>query len=264
MTRKSKRILAELALAIALFVGFPMVSSAQELTVSFTTTNIANGEYSPRHIVAVWVKRENGQYVKTLLVYAAELKNYLTKWNGNSGGDRTDAVSGATLPTHRSHTVKWNMKNFLGQTVSDGSYKLCMEITSNDAAGPYREIPFTLNGSNFSLVPENASNFSNIKLDFNNGKTGFYPEKENEFKVTVLSNGSAGQLRAEVESAIGSEVTFTLYSINMQFLGSTKKQLKVGANMVELDRLVNGLAPGNYIVIASSKEQSTSHKITIK
>jgi len=264
MNKKIKRVLFGLSLVFLLLTGIGQPVAAQELSLTFTTTNITNGKYSPKHIVSVWIKNESGQYVKTLLVYASERKKYLTKWNGNSGGDRTDAISGATLTSHKTHTVKWNMKNFLGQTVPDGNYKLCMEITSNDAAGPYREVSFTLNGSNFSLAPENASNFTNVKLEFNNGKTGFNPEKNNEFSVSVRPSRLVDQLRVEVVSANDSEVDFMMYSINMQFIGTTKKKVKMGANLLELDRLVSGLAPGTYILIASSKEKLISQKIIKK
>lgn len=159
----------------ALFVGLLLwtnTAQAQELKLSFTTTAISGAEYSPRHIIAVWVKSSAGVYQRTLIVYASERKGYLYKWQSNSGGDKTDAITGATLSMMKSHSVTWDLKNIAGKPLPQGSYVLCMEMTSKDGQGPYREIPFNVGTSNYTLTPEDGSNFKSISIDFKNSTTG--------------------------------------------------------------------------------------------
>ena len=65
------------------------------LTVSVTTST-TGGNYSPKHVVAIWVENSAGTFVKTLTVYAEARKYDLTNWNSISGGNVTDATTGAT------------------------------------------------------------------------------------------------------------------------------------------------------------------------
>jgi len=53
------------------------------LTVSTTTSN-AGGNYAPRNIVAVWIEDEQGNWVKTLLAYAATRKTHLNTWEAST------------------------------------------------------------------------------------------------------------------------------------------------------------------------------------
>jgi hypothetical protein len=246
---------------ICTFALLSLSAWSQDLKLSFTTSNVANGKYNPKHIVAVWVCDANNKYVKTLLVYAEERKKYLEKWTGSSGGDRTDAVSGATLNAHRSHSVTWNMKNFANQTVQNGNYKLCMEITSNDAKGPYREIPFSLNGNDFVLNPETANNFSNVQLTYENGAVSSSTQKSNETIVSPYPKIFDNNLTVDVNLVQPSTVEFRIYNANNQLAVQHKHSLPEGKSSVKLDPFIHNLVPGVYILTTEAKNYIISHKI---
>jgi hypothetical protein len=165
------RINGFLKRGIILGVGLMFFISvqAQNMSIAFTTTKITGAKYTPEHILAIWIKDSNDKYVRTLMVYAATRKSYLIKWNASSGGDKTDATTGATLSTQKSYDLSWNMKNYLGTVVSNGTYKLCMEMTSSDGQGPYREISFTLDGKDFTLNSADGNYFTGVSFIYENG-----------------------------------------------------------------------------------------------
>jgi len=132
--------------------------AAGSLTVEFTTISYG-GEYAPRNYGAVWIEDSSGMFVKTMQRWAADIHaGDLAAWTTVSGGwgfellgwnnpgDMVDAVSTATLLTHESHTVSWNLKDDNQQVVPDGSYFLVVEMTESRAAdvhGPVMKVEFT-------------------------------------------------------------------------------------------------------------------------
>lgn len=133
------------------------------LSVS-TLTSSAGGKYAPKNIVAIWVESSSGTYVKTLLAYANTYKRYLTNWSSSSGYNTTDAVTGATVNSHTTRSCSWNGKDYNGNVVGDGTYKVCMELTDKDGTGNYHEFTFTKGTSSATLSPSNVSSFSNISI----------------------------------------------------------------------------------------------------
>ncbi|MDD4991318.1 MAG: DUF2271 domain-containing protein [Paludibacter sp.] len=133
------------------------------LTVS-TLTSSAGGQYAPRNVVAIWVETNSGQYVKTLLAYAAERKFDLTKWYANSSGNTTDAITGATQLKHTTRTCTWNGKDASGNVVANGYYKLCMELSDKNGSGNFSSFAFAKDTIATTLTPTNVSSFSNISI----------------------------------------------------------------------------------------------------
>ena len=144
--------------------------------ISFTTTNATSGKmsatlststysgrYSPRHILAVWVINSSGAFVKSLNVYGNNYMSYLTNWKSASSSNKTDATTGATLSSHGSVSCSWNGTNVSGTVVPDGTYKLCMEFTENDATGQFASYSFT-KGSAASSGGTAVTSSSNISL----------------------------------------------------------------------------------------------------
>lgn len=127
-------------------------NSSTNFTVSTTTYS---GHYAPRHVLAIWVENSSGTFVKTLVLNAAARKQYLTNWIKASAQNTTDASTGATLNAHSSHSVTWNLKDKSGTTVSNGSYKLCVEYTEDNATGKCSRFDFTVGSS--SAVKQSAS-----------------------------------------------------------------------------------------------------------
>jgi flagellar hook assembly protein FlgD len=140
---------------------------ATEGSVLFRVRTVsANGQYAPRNIGAVWVTTSTGTFVKTIQRWGAQYLQYLTHWQSASGGNVVDAVTGATLNQHSLHNLTWDCTNTSGVTVSDGDYKIWVEFTENDGAGPFTSVTFTKGTQSVTLDPAAQTNFTNIHLEY--------------------------------------------------------------------------------------------------
>lgn len=106
-----------------------MVKQPVMLKVTFTTTAPGTQKYSPKHVLAVWVENEKGEFVKTLGRWAGKRKKDLKQWYAVDGSD-TDGVTGATNKDYGTQMVKWNMKDRLGAEVADGKYTIRFELST--------------------------------------------------------------------------------------------------------------------------------------
>jgi len=138
-------------------------ASTTGLTVTVTTST-AGGSYAPRNVVAIWVENSAGTYVKTLTVYAAARQSDLTNWSTSSGGNKVDAVTGATQNSTGTIYGLWNGTDVAGKLVADGSYKVCMEFTDKNGTGNFSTFTFTKGATAATLTPANVASFSSISL----------------------------------------------------------------------------------------------------
>jgi hypothetical protein len=142
------------------------VKTPGTLSVSLTTSTY-NGNYAPKHVLAIWIENGSGSFVKTLMVKAAARKQYLTNWlSSTSSGNSTDAVTGATLSSHGTRTCTWNGTDVSGNVVYNGTYKLCMEFTENDKTGKFASFTFLKDSVSQSVSPTATSNFSGISINW--------------------------------------------------------------------------------------------------
>lgn len=140
------------------------VKTSGNLTVKLTTSTY-KGEYSPQHVLAIWVESNGGTFVKSLKVGAAERKQYLTNWlKATSSGNTTDAVTGATLRSHATHNLTWDGTDTSGAIVGDGTYKVCVEYTEDNRTGKYTTFTFAKGTSADSQSPAAASGVSDVLL----------------------------------------------------------------------------------------------------
>jgi len=138
--------------------------TAGTLTVT-TTTSTYNGNFSPRHVLAIWVENNSGAFVKTLLVNAQARRQYLTNWySSTSNGNTIDAITGATLNSHGVVTCSWKGTDVSGNLVNNGTYKVCMEFTENDGTGKFSNFSFAKDTVITTQSPSAQSNFSNITI----------------------------------------------------------------------------------------------------
>ena len=135
--------------------------------LSFDVTTAAQGgRYSPKNIGAIWVQSSSGQFVKSLEVWAAVRRRYLTRYNAAIGGTSVavDVTASATLSSHKAHHVSWNMQDTSGAKVPDGKYTLYVEVTEADAAGQYYAVDFDTTAGTQTLTPASNSYFSAMAL----------------------------------------------------------------------------------------------------
>ena len=107
----------------------PSITATTGLAIT-ASTGTAGGNYSPRNIAAVWIENSSGQFVKSLAVYAAKEKSYLTHWQSASKSNTTDAATGATRSSYSAISVTWDGTDTSGTEVADGTYIVCIRITS--------------------------------------------------------------------------------------------------------------------------------------
>ncbi|MBU0489374.1 MAG: DUF2271 domain-containing protein [Bacteroidetes bacterium] len=143
--------------------------------LKFTVRTVThNGSYSPKHLMAIWITDSANQFVKTLKVRAATEKQHLVKWNAMTGGNQVDAITGATLNAHTTHTVLWDGTNTSGVEVADGLYKIYIEMTENNsygfgADGPWLSWDFHKNSSPETQTPTAATYFKDLEIVFDPG-----------------------------------------------------------------------------------------------
>ena len=142
-----------------------LAQTSGELSLSVTTGN-AGGGFAPKNIVAVWIEDESESFVKTLYAYTGSYKTHLNIWETSSGFNTTDAITGATYTGHTTRTYVWDGKNTAGELMSDGNYRLRIELTDKNATGNYSTYSFVKGIESQSLNPSNQPSFSNVSINW--------------------------------------------------------------------------------------------------
>jgi hypothetical protein len=128
------------------------------------TTKSQNGRYAPDNIGAIWIANAAGQFVKTLEVWALVRARYLTKWNGEALSNRVDAISGATLPNHKTHDVSWNLRDASGNPAPPGAYRVVVEVTDQNSTGSFVAVDFDTSAGPTTITPADAQFFTGMQL----------------------------------------------------------------------------------------------------
>lgn len=157
-----------LSLFVLLVTSKILAQTPGTLTVTATTSS-AGGNYAPKNIVAMWIEDDQGNWVKTLLAYAATRKTHLNTWEAattaaGSPFNTVDAITGATKTTHGTRTCTWNGTDVNGTVVADGNYKVWMELTDKNGTGNFSSFSFTKDTHTVNLTPLNVPSFSSISI----------------------------------------------------------------------------------------------------
>ncbi|MDX9748412.1 MAG: DUF2271 domain-containing protein [Paludibacter sp.] len=228
----------------------PAVITEGQLTVSATTSQTSTPTYAPKHILAIYIVDSQGKFVKTLLAYAAERRQYLVNWKNvttvaGSAYNTVDAVTGATKSPHGTRSCTWNGKDRLGASVADGTYTLHMELTDNDGVKHNRaSFNFTKGPTAATLTPATTSGFSNISISWNPVNTAVETPKDDAVKV--YRNQAGTQLIVEAPGFRYAE----LFDLNGRLLLTSQLP---GFN-------ISILPKGNYTVVVHSRDLSRRSK----
>lgn len=145
-----------------------VTTNAASVTFSVTTAP-TEGKYAPRHVLAIWVTDSQGALVQTLQVNADKRKKHLVEWLAALGETKVDAVTSATLKTHQTSKVVWNCKDAKGNPVPDGKYRIRVEFTEINGAGPSTpkdHIEFTVGPKAATVNPKDLANFKAMSVVF--------------------------------------------------------------------------------------------------
>lgn len=123
------------------------------------------GRYQPKNIGAIWIETSTGAFVKTVKRWANRRRQYLTTFNSVTGQDLTDAISGATLTSHITHDVTWNLTDRSRCEVPAGDYRVAMELTDRDGPGAVARFPFHKGTAAATSHPAETAQFHDLTLD---------------------------------------------------------------------------------------------------
>lgn len=188
-----KKILVAITVLVVLAV---YASTAQSTTgnMTFTVKTISNNTgYSPKHVLAIWIKDGQGNFVVSCKVMANIRKKHLVKWKSSSLENTTNAITGVTLSTHQTHTITWDGKDYSGNLMADGVYQVWVEYTSQNSAsgqpaGPYMSLEFNKTAVSEHLAPANLTYFNNIVLDWVPDGVGIEEAASLNSRVLVYPN----------------------------------------------------------------------------
>jgi len=181
------------------------------LSVSVSTSS-AGGNYAPRNIVAIWIEDNSGKFVKTLLAYANTRKTHLNMWEASttsigSAFNSIDAITGATQSSHSTRTCTWNGTDYNKKLVSDGVYKVRMELTDKNSSGNAASFSFNKGPNTQKLTPANETSFSAISLNWTTTVTGVNPEIVVSNIIVVYPNPGSGQFTVVGENIKSIKIT---------------------------------------------------------
>jgi hypothetical protein len=118
---------------------------------------------------AIYVENASGGFVKSLNVWGTKELFNLTDWQQLSGGNTTDAVTGATRSNAGPVSGSWNCTDTNRQPVPDGQYQVCCSFQEDDALpffgpAPKKACVSFQKGGPFTLSPPSQGNFTNMTL----------------------------------------------------------------------------------------------------
>jgi hypothetical protein len=129
------------------------------------------GKYEPDNIGAIWIADDRDVFVKSLAVWGRKRIGHLNAWNDATSqagldGNTVDAVTSATLSSHKTHNVTWDCTDTNENVVPDGTYNVHFEVTDKNSAGPTTSFTFTKGAMPVTLTPPDEPNFLAIRLVF--------------------------------------------------------------------------------------------------
>jgi flagellar hook assembly protein FlgD len=170
-----------------------------------------------------------------------------------------DAVTGATLPSHQTHSIIWNCKGASGTVVPNGNYKMWIEYTDKHAQGPIYSIDFTISGASQHVTPIDQAYFKNMSLDFTPVTTDISSSLMDR-KLTILPNPSHGLVFINFSPETSSPVKLNVMDISGHLLLS-KTIASAKLNNYELD--LTKLGKGIYTIKIDTKTSTVSQKLVV-
>jgi len=78
------------------------------------------------------------------------------------------AITSASLNSHQLHNITWNGKDYQGNSLPDGDYKVNVEFTEHNASannmGKYKQLTFTKGTEPVTLTIPNETYFKDMDL----------------------------------------------------------------------------------------------------
>jgi len=268
---------ARIILSASLFVFIMSMSFANPVstdgTVTFTVLTISNGAtYSPKNVLAIWIKDSNGNFVISRKVMASARKQHLVKWNASSAGNTLNATTGATLPNHQTHTISWDCRDVNGNLVPDGTYQIWVEYTSRNsasggAAGPSTSIQFTKGPDPVTLNIPDETYFVNMVLTFSPVNVGVVNAPSPDLNLTTSPNPFSEMLTIGFNLPKVDYISISAYDLNGKRVAElVDGTLNAGEHTVRWDTFSKSgvaLSKGVYFLRTVYQGQTFTNKVVL-
>ena len=170
-------------------------------------TSSTGGAYAPKNIGAMWIENATGNFVKTLKLWADARKDYLYEWLSVSENNTVDAVTSATVSSHKTHEAIWDTRDKNGNRVPTGNYTLKIEINDQDSPGPVANYDFQVGAFPNTLTFPDETNFHDAEIELSHE-----PTKTFEFNTWSVGNGAIETDPSRASFPENSEVTLTAFA----------------------------------------------------
>ena len=233
--------------------------------LNFSYTTLAKeSTFSPKHVIATWVETESGLFVKTLNLNADKRKEHLYTWNVQSSGNTIDATTGATLSSHTSHNLSWDMTGTDGVLVDDGNYKLITEFTSEHAQGPLLEVSFSKTENEVSLQPDNQTYFETISLSFIPESTTSIDNFTKTAGLSVFPNPITEDFSLHFNLDKTSDIKISVYDSKMSLIKNLYSGHKEkGEIQLQFNLKDHNLSQGIYYILVKTDRFQSAKKIIV-
>lgn len=238
-------------------------------TLDVSVTTLPNGiDFSPKHILAIWIEDGSGNFVKTLKLNADKRKQYLYTWNTKSSGNTTDATTGATLGLHTTHSVSWPCTNTTGVVVDDGNYSVWIEYTSEHAQGPITSIDFNKATDNVTFQPTDETYFIDMDLVYTPESTIGINNSSISYKLEVYPVPASEQLFIDISLPSSRQTSIKIYQSDMRLVNIIwDGDISAGEHRFSWDlNSVNGakVAAGTYFMVVSGSNLLSTRQIVVQ
>lgn len=277
MKKYCLKIQVSLLVFILFFAAQNLVASGVTLstdgTVSFTVLTVSNGAtYSPKNVLAIWVKDAQGNFIISRKVMAANRKQHLVKWVASSSNNSVNATTGATLSSHQTHTISWDCRNLSGDIVPDGVYEIWVEYTSRNSAGggavgPSTKVSFTKGTDVVSLAVPDETYFKNMTLNYSPVNVGVDQNLLLDLKFEAFPNPFTNSLNVSFDLPQQDYVNISIYDLTGKRITElVNENLAQGSNSFSWDgKSGNGqrLNPGVYLLRVFYRGKLYMHKVVL-
>lgn len=229
-------------------------------TLTFSVTTTSTGNFSPKHVVAIWIEKADGTFIKTKLKRANSRVQYLNQWVTKSGQNVVDATTSATINAHQTENITWNATDVNAAVVPDGDYKLWIQMAWANTNGPTYSIPFTKGASAVNLTPANQTNYTNMSLVWTPNTTGIN-ENNSEKLFSVYPNPISNQSKISYNLKENSDVTISLIDANGKLIKVLTDENQVAGNYNL--QLGSKLKAGIYFIKMNTGKTQFTERIVV-
>lgn len=248
-------------LSILFLFAFIINVNAQVAAFDFRTVT-DNGTFSPKHVLAVWIEKTNGEFVKTVYLRANNRKQYLYTWNNKSGGNKLDALTGATLSSHSSRSAHWNCRDLNGDIVANGTYKYVVEYTEKHAQGPKHSIDFVISNSIETTNPTDQTYFKDMNITYDPNGVGIEEYTPEQNVISIFPNPSNGELSIQLSQDVLQNGNLEIVDISGKIIFQKKIANSQMSEVINLNFLK--LSSGVYFVIFRAENQIARGKFVVQ